>query len=271
MPVITAIRTDDKEKESFKVEVTGDDGRSMTLQIHEDVLVRYELHKGKILSGLQLDGLRQEAKGIHAYHAGLRYLAFRMRSVHEMRNYLEKKNYSPAQIDFAVQRLKKERVLDDHTFAESFIRTRMKLSTKGPKLIYRELLQAGVSQDNAALAETLFPEDDQLEHARKYLAKQTASVKNKKSSAEARQVLSRLLMQRGYSRKISDQVIAEIQPFLEENEKSALAYQGEKAMQKFKKFTGTDFIRRVKTYLYRKGFPAAEIQSYLDGHTSGNN
>lgn len=271
MPVITAIRTDGKEKESFNVEVEGDDGSTLTLQIHEDVLVRYELHKGQILSRLQIDGLRKEAAGIHAYHAGLRYLAFRMRSVHEMRDYLEKKAYGPAQIDFAVKRLKEEHVLDDHSFAESFVRTRMKLSTKGPKLIYRELLQAGVSQDNAALSERLFPEEDQLEHAQKYLAKQTASVKNKKSSAEARQVLSRLLMQRGYSRKISDQAIAEIHPFLEENEKNALAYQGEKAMQKFKKFTGMDFIQRVKTYLYRKGFPAEEIQSYLDVHTSGNN
>lgn len=270
MPVITEIRTDEKERECFNVDVAGDDGRTVTLSVHEDVLVHNELHKGLILSDLQLDGLRREAAGIHAYHAGLRYLSYRMRSIHEMRDYLEKKEYSPAQIVFAVRRLKEEHVLDDRVFAESFIRTRIKLSTKGPKMIYRELLQAGLSQENASLSETLFSEEDQLDHARKYLTKQTASVKNKKSSAEARQVLSRLLMQRGYSRRISDQVIAEIHSFLEENEKSALSYQGEKAMQKFKKFTGTDFIQKVKAYLYRKGFPSEEIQSYIDGHTGGN-
>ncbi|WP_100489041.1 RecX family transcriptional regulator [Sporolactobacillus pectinivorans] len=270
MPVIIQIRADEKESGFYNIDIAQDDGQTMTLNIHEDVLVHDELRKGLSLSDGQLNRLRREAEGIRAYHAGLRYLSYRMRSVHEMKEYLGKKEFSPGQIAFALQQLRDEKLLDDQAFAESFIRTRIQLSTKGPQMIYRELLQAGVDQEIAAESDTLFPEDDQLDHARKYLTKQLASVKNKKSSVEAKQVLSRLLMQRGYSRKISDQVIGELESFLEENEKSALAYQGEKAMQKFKKFNGSEFTQKVKAYLYRKGFPADAIMSFIEERTTGN-
>lgn len=270
MPVIIQIRTDEKEKGFYNIEVARDDGQTMTLNVHEDVLVQDELRKGLPLSESRLDGLRREAEGIRAYHAGLRYLSYRMRSNQEMRQYLEKKEFTVGQIADALQRLKDEKLLDDQAFAESFIRTRIQLSTKGPQMIYRELLQAGVDQEIAAESDTMFPEEEQMDHARKYLTKQLASVKNKKSSMEAKQVLSRLLMQRGYSRKISDQVIGELKEFLEDNEKSALAYQGDKAMQKFKKLTGAEFTQKVRAYLYRKGFPSEEIVAFIEERTGGN-
>ncbi len=269
MAVITRIKINNKEKGFYQVDISETSGRTIELNLHEDVLVHEALRKGLALSGDRLRRLLAESEGIRAYHAALRYLAFRMRSVREMRDYLKKKDYSAAQIAFAVGRLKKEKLLDDRSFAVSFIRTRIRTSTKGPQLIYRELLRAGVAGELAQQTEALFPEDVQLEHARKYLAKQTASVKNKKSALEARQVLARRLMQRGYSRTISDRVIAEIDGFLKENEKRALIAEGERSMQKFKKSSGAEFIRKVKSNLYRKGFPPEAIIAFVEERTSG--
>lgn len=264
MPVVATIRTAEKSKGFFEVSVVEPDGSEQIITVHEDVLVQEALHRGKDLSAQQFVRLKKEAEGIKAYHASIRFLSFRMRSVSEMRTYLAKKEFLPVQIDFAIKRLIQEKLLDDRAFAASFVRTRMELSTKGPQLIYRELLQAGIDQATAQEAVELYPDDLQIEHARKYLAKQTASVKNRKSRVESRQVLSRQLMQRGYSQAISKEVLDEISDFLKENEKSALAYQAEKAVQKYKKLTGDAFSQKVKEYLFRKGFPIDEISVFLD-------
>lgn len=267
MPVITRIGTD-REHGFYQLDVTEEDGETVTLSVHEDVLVHDRLSKGLRLTQEQFDRLRREAEGVRAYNSGLHYLSYRMRSIHEMEDYLQIKGFTAAQIAYATDRMQREGLLDDRQFAASFTRTRIRLSTKGPQMIYRELLQAGVDRQIAADTQALFPREKQLEHARKYLAKQTASVKNKKSSSEARMVLSRLLMQRGYSREISEQVIGEVEDFLSENEKNALLYQGDKAMKKYKKFSGEDFIQRVKVYLSRKGFPVDAIMSFLEEHTA---
>ncbi|MCO7175307.1 RecX family transcriptional regulator [Sporolactobacillus kofuensis] len=268
MALITRIRTNDKEQGFFDIEISEDDEKITTLSVHEDILVREGLRKGLELSVQQVEVLRNEASGIRAYNAGIRYLSYRMHSVFELRAYLEKKQFGAEQVHYAIQRLEEENLLNDSEFAVSFVRTRIQTSTKGPQLIYRELIQAGVAQDLAAQADELFPLDQQVEHARKYLIKQTSSVKNKKSKTEARLVLSRLLMQRGYSREISEQVLNEMTDFLIENEKSALVHQAEKAMQKYKKYSGREFALKVKNYLYRKGFPLDAINAFIRERTS---
>ncbi|RYM00017.1 recombinase RecX [Sporolactobacillus sp. THM7-7] len=270
MPVITHIRAG-QQKDYYDIDVRQSDEKTVTLNVHEDVLVHNELRKGLEISEEQLDQLVSEAGSIGAYLAGVHYLSYRMRSLREMQNYLKKKGFHAGQIDYALQRLQSEKLLDDQAFAASFVRTRIRLSTKGPKMIYRELLQAGVDQSIAEEeAERLYPVDLQLAHARKYLRKKLTSVKKKKSLSEAAQVLSRLLTQRGYSREITVRVIGEIGSFLAENERDALVYRGEKALQKYKKYTGDEFVRKVRYDLYRRGFPADEIESFLSGHLNGN-
>ncbi|GGL64747.1 RecX family transcriptional regulator [Sporolactobacillus putidus] len=270
MPVITRISTAGRNNGFFEIDVQLDDGGTETLNVHEDVLVQDGLRKGLQLTEHGLAVLRQEAEGIKAYLAGIRYLSYRMRSSHEMKVYLEKKGYSESQTEYALERLHKEQKLDDQAFADAFTRTRIELSTKGPQLIYRELLQVGIDQSIAAGAESLYPIEEQLAHARKYLTKKTASVKNTKSAAEAKQILSRLLMQRGFSREITNQVISEIGDFLVDNEKNALVCQAEKAMQKYKKYSGNEFLQKVKAFLYKKGFPADDITSFLQKRTNIN-
>ncbi|RYL88944.1 recombinase RecX [Sporolactobacillus sp. THM7-4] len=270
MPVIIQIRADDQHNGYYEIVVKQADDQIVTLNVSEDVLVHNELRKGLEITDHQLMSLSSEAENVKAYLAAIHYLSYRMRSCQEVKNYLKKKEYSTEQIDYALTRLQKEGLLDDHAFAAAFVRTRIQLSTKGPKMIYRELLQAGVDQEIAEEAEELYPVEDQLDHARKYLRKKLTSVKNKKSLLEATQILSRLLMQRGFSREITVRVIGEISEFLAENEQNALAYLGEKAMQKYKKYSGDEFLQKVKSFLYRKGFPLSDITSFLEDHTNQN-
>ncbi len=51
-----------------------------------------------------------------------------------------------------MQRLKKEKLLDDQQFADMFVRSRMNTSSKGPKIIEQELFEKGITGQIAANA-----------------------------------------------------------------------------------------------------------------------
>lgn len=267
MPVITRIRTDDQKKGYYEIDVAQASGNTRTLSVHEDILVRHELRKGLKLEESELGHIVSEAKNTDAWLDALRYLSIRMRSCYEITCYLKKRGHGSEQTEAVIRRLKNERLIDDQEFAAAFVRSRIRLSTKGPKMIYRELLQAGIDPKTASAAAKLYPRDVQLDHARTYLQKKLTSVKNKKSFSEATQVLSRLLMQRGYSREVTVQAISEIGEFLEGSSAAALNYQGEKALRKYKKCSGDELFYKVKSFLYRKGFAVDEITAFLHENT----
>lgn len=88
-----------------------------------------------------------------AYIAALRILNVRFNSEVELRRKLAVKDLSRDAIDDAVERLRREKWLDDERFAAAFVRMRVRKGT-GRIRIRRELTAAGVSDEIAAAALT---------------------------------------------------------------------------------------------------------------------
>jgi regulatory protein len=91
-----------------------------------------------------------------AYTAAFRILQYRFNSEHELRRKLAAKRHEPAEIDAAIERLRKEGWIDDERFAGAFARSRAAKKI-GPARIRRELSAAGVARDVAdrAVAENI--------------------------------------------------------------------------------------------------------------------
>lgn len=89
-----------------------------------------------------------------AYTSALRILQYRFNSEHELRRKLAAKRFDTAEIDAAIERLRKEKWIDDHRFAGAYVRSRASKKV-GPERIKRELTAAGVDRATAdrALAE----------------------------------------------------------------------------------------------------------------------
>jgi len=68
-----------------------------------------------------------------------------MRSEKEIRDHLHQKDYE--YIEIAIERLKKNRMINDEEYARSFVRTTFQLKNEGPKKIERELRQKGLTQE----------------------------------------------------------------------------------------------------------------------------
>lgn len=89
----------------------------------------------------------------NCYLAGLRILNVRFNSEAELRRKLATKGFDRDAIDDAIERLRREKWLDDERFAAAFVRMRVRKGI-GRLRIKRELTAAGVSDEIASAALT---------------------------------------------------------------------------------------------------------------------
>lgn len=93
------------------------------------------------------DGGRAGATGRddqRAYEAGLRLIAYRDRTVHELRTRLADKGFAPEAIERAVERLKRVGYLDDAAYCERTISETLASRPAGPRWITDRLRLKGV-------------------------------------------------------------------------------------------------------------------------------
>lgn len=138
-----------------------------------------------------------------AYTSALRILQYRFNSEHELRRKLAAKRFDDAEIDAAIERLRREKWIDDERFAGAYVRTRAAKKV-GPARIKRELSAAGVDRATAdrVLAEN---RDDErtssdlaaiAEKRRRFLIRRHGD--DYIRSAEGKSRLAAYLIQQGY-------------------------------------------------------------------------
>ena len=138
---ITRLEVQKKNKE--RVSVYLDDeyafGVSMTLAL--------TLNRGQWLSDEEIARLKQDDERGRAYNRGVRFLGHRPRSVAEMEQYLEKKEFSAPAIAFAVEKLCARGYLDDQAFARFWVDNRMRFRPRGVYGLRYELRQKGLDDE----------------------------------------------------------------------------------------------------------------------------
>lgn len=105
---------------------------------------------------------KKHAREEALYAAALRALMRRAHSVYEMRQYLERRAEDPKHAHSVLQRLKREKLLDDARYARQFARYHAESRRQGRYRIARELRTRGVPDRHieAAIEET-FAETDE--------------------------------------------------------------------------------------------------------------
>lgn len=86
------------------------------------------------------------------YDLALKLLAFRARSVAELRRQLLRKGRETDEVEDAIHRLRDQRLLDDAAFALAFVRSRLLGPGSSRVRIIQELARKGVSRDDAERA-----------------------------------------------------------------------------------------------------------------------
>jgi len=141
------------------------------------------------------------------YIAGLRILNYRFNSEAELRAKLDRKEFPHDAIDAAIERLRREKWLDDGRFAAAFVRTRLRKGI-GRLRIKRELQAAGV--DSATIAQALdIPDHDDRAAAITAAKKRLAVLRRRDDEDAIRQKLVAYLFRQGYDSGMAMDVVRE--------------------------------------------------------------
>jgi regulatory protein len=155
MPVISGIVPATRPAGRFSVLVDGRETAVLTLEAIE----RLRLTVGRSVAGVE-EQIELEARRLQAYDRALNMLAFRARSSSELARSLQRKGEEKAHVDWAIDRLGEQGLVDDAAFARSFARSRVVDGKQSRRRVQRDLARKGVSRSLSDDAiDTVFEEE----------------------------------------------------------------------------------------------------------------
>ncbi len=164
--------------------------------VHEDTLVSMRLLKGKRLSTEEWQQLRQEEALEDAYRAALAIVERKARTSREVAEALKRKGYTAEAIAGCLQRMQSRRLLDDSAYARRFAEQRTTGQRKGRHLVRQELVQRGISKEEADRALGELDDRLEIEAASSLARKKWPQLKG--DLRERRMKLKAFLMRRGF-------------------------------------------------------------------------
>ncbi|MGO4543950.1 regulatory protein RecX [Paenibacillus sp. 2TAB23] len=191
--MILSVRLDKKERKLYHLFAESEEPM---LSVHEDILIRFRLTKGQLLTEIQMEEIRTEDERYRAYILAIGYLGAKPRTRKQIEQYLSRKLFENDNIQYALDRLEREHIVDDEQYARQFAAGRLKNGLKGRRFIKQELQQRGVSKEAAAEAIDALDEEIELASAKKAAEKKWRSLKGE--TFEKKRKLMGYLMRRGF-------------------------------------------------------------------------
>ncbi|MGO4889821.1 recombination regulator RecX [Anaerobacillus sp. MEB173] len=264
MILVTRITTQKRNQERFNVYIDRGNGEEYGFSVDQDVLISCQLKKGSNVDEAQLKVILYQDEIKKGFNAALNYLSYRMRTVKEIHSYLHKKEYSEAAINEVIKKLYEYKYVDDLEFAKAFVRTRKNTTVKGPEKIKQELKEKGVNQTHLEASLEQYSFEEQVQAAVTFLEKKTKMSRNQ-SINSLKQKLTRTLYGKGFSLEVIEKAFGYVDMSVDqETEWEVLVKEAEKAMRKYhQKYQGWELERRIRQYLYGKGYSFELIDKYI--------
>jgi regulatory protein len=263
MAIITKITTQQKNQDRFNIFMDYGKGEEFAFSVDSDVLIKYQLKKGMDIDEFSLMEIHYHDDIRKAYNLAINYLAKKMRSEKEIKDYLIQKEIEDPVIHEVIHKLKTQKYINGLEYALAYVRTQANTTDKGLDLVRMELKDKGISVEEINVALNEYPKELQIEKAVK-LAEKFFEKNSRDSKRILKQKLENLLLRKGYSFEIIN--IAENEAELtkdSDEQMEAIRYQGEKMHRKYSKFDGFQYEQKMKQALYQKGFPFDLIEKYL--------
>lgn len=104
-----------------------------------------KLYKGQQLSAAEIAALQAQDTVHQLLDQAVRFLSYRPRSIHEVRQNLAKKKADPAAVDEVIAQLERLGYVDDLAFARFWVQNRDEFRPKGPRALTYELRKKGIT------------------------------------------------------------------------------------------------------------------------------
>ena len=264
LAVITKITTQQKNQDRFNIFMDYGKGEEYAFSVDSNVLIRFQLKKGMEIDDFSIVEIQFQDDIRKAYNLAVNYLARRMRSEKEIKEYLLKKEVEEPIVNEVLHKLATQKYINDEEFAIAFVRTQKNTTEKGPDLIRLELKEKGINERTIKLAIAEYPIEEQVEKAIK-ISEKLMRKSSKESQRLVKEKAEQLLVRKGYPFEIIQLSLKEAEMEKEDDEElEAIKYQGDKAHRKYSKYSSFEYRQKMKQALFRKGFSMDLIEKYLE-------
>lgn len=194
MNEITAITPQVKDKTRCNIYVDGRFCCGLTLE----TVVKNRLKIGQSITEEKLSEIQLESEKNSALDKALTHISATMKTQKQIREFLTKKGYLPAVIDYVLEKMRSYNFLNDGMYAEAYVESASK--RKGGRLIKMELRNKGVSEMEIESALDYLDEEQEIATASVILEKY---MRNKEADVATLQKAYRYLMGKGFSYDIA--------------------------------------------------------------------
>ena len=112
---------------------------NQTINVYEDVILKNNLLYKKELDQKLLEKISNDNLYEDIYNKCVKYISIRLRSIQEIKEYLRKKEIDESLIEYTIDKLLKNNLLNDEKFTKAFINDKLNFTTMGPYRIEQEL------------------------------------------------------------------------------------------------------------------------------------
>ncbi len=225
-----------------------DDDRCLLL--YEDVILKHELLLKKELSEEQIIEAEKYNQECDVYYVALNSINSRFKSVLELRQYLERKEYPKDLIELAINKLLDQGYLNDRSFCKSYINNQIITTTKGPYKIRRELRDRGVEESIIEDEIVIFDEALEVEKITK-LANKMLKTNKSRGGSVLRKKITVDLTNLGYSTDTIYKVLGSLDF---STDKDLVKREYDKLYQRLsRKYKDKELEYKIKEAMYKKG------------------
>ena len=162
MSEITLIEPQKKDKERCNVYV---DGR-FYCGIKLEVAIKFHLKAGMQIEKSRLDEIQLETEKSQAMDKALTHLSASMKTKKQMRDFLAKKGYTEAVINYVLERLEYHKFVDDYAYCRAYVQS---IKGKGKRALEADLFKRGA--EKAAIEAALDEAEEDVDEAAAILSK----------------------------------------------------------------------------------------------------
>ncbi len=168
MSEITSIEPQIKDKSRCNIYV---DGR-FYCGIKLEVAVKYRLKAGMRVDKSELDKIQLETEKSQALDKALTHMSASMKTQKQIRDFLLKKGYVEAVINYVLERLEYYKLVDDAAYCRAYVNS---VKGKGKRALEADLIKRGADKRviEEVLEETVEDEDEAFAILSKYLRGKT--------------------------------------------------------------------------------------------------
>lgn len=226
----------------------------LSLKLYDDVIVKYNLLVNKHLTDELLKNITDYNDYLYGYYKAIKYIMKKLRSEKEVNTFLEKLEIKKSDREKLLAKLKKDGYINEQNYLRSYINDQINLTLNGPDKITYNLIKLGFSEND--IKEYLDDFSDEWSSRIEKLIDKKIKTNSSFGKNKLQTKIINDLINIGYKKYD----IIEVLNNKSFNDEIIIVKEVKKAYNRYIKKYPDNVERKVKDYLYKKGFSLDDIE-----------